>query len=93
MAIIVTAADLPECHEYPTDEAASFGWGVYTTSYEMPHDRILIAHTVPFGDLRPHKLCLSCWCNPVEDEDQPFAIIHNSADRREEIECGTVSIH
>lgn len=46
-------------------------------------------HVVPRGDVREHETATSCWCDPVEDEEEPGLWLHNSADDREAFEQGT----
>lgn len=43
-------------------------------------------HVVPVNDLRVHTSSASCWCMPVETEDDVF--MHNSLDGREKYETG-----
>jgi hypothetical protein len=40
-------------------------------------------HVVPINDLREHKSSHDCWCNPVQDEEEPGVWVHNSMDGRE----------
>lgn len=43
-------------------------------------------HIVPAGDLRDHEADPSCWCLPVEDDDDPGIWVHHAMDRREDRE-------
>lgn len=47
-------------------------------------------HVWPINDLREHRLEEDgvCWCNPIEDEEEPNVIVHNSMDGREDYENG-----
>lgn len=45
-------------------------------------------HIVPIEDLQDHSADPSCWCNPVEDEEDPGIWVHNAMDQREEYERG-----
>lgn len=46
-------------------------------------------HVVPRGDIREHETTPSCWCEPVEDDEEAGLWLHNSADDREAFEQGT----
>ena len=45
-------------------------------------------HVVPIGDLREHESLPTCWCKPVQDEEEPNVWIHNAMDQRETYEDG-----
>lgn len=45
-------------------------------------------HVYPLNDLREHHFDKPCWCNPVEDDEYPWIIIHSSMDGREKFESG-----
>ena len=45
-------------------------------------------HVVPRNDLQKHWITLGCWCNPQRDDEEDSAVIHNSADGREDYETG-----
>jgi hypothetical protein len=45
-------------------------------------------HVGPLGDFREHLLSRQCWCQPREDDEADWVIIHHSMDRREEFENG-----
>lgn len=40
-------------------------------------------HIVPLNDLREHDSARSCWCKPVQDDEEPTVWVHPSMDRRE----------
>jgi hypothetical protein len=62
------------------------GWAVVgPITYE---GRVMHMHVVPNCDLRHHQLDPTCWCNPVQDEDDPLLWGHNSLDQRERYEQG-----
>ena len=46
-------------------------------------------HVVPLGDTQEHEASASCWCEPVEDDEEPGLWLHNSTDEREAFEQGT----
>lgn len=45
-------------------------------------------HVVPEGDLREHDPQPTCWCKPVEDDEEPGLWVHQSMDGREAFETG-----
>ena len=45
-------------------------------------------HVIPVNDYREYITDKNCWCNPLEDEEEPNIIIHNSMDQRELYETG-----
>ena len=47
-------------------------------------------HVIPENDLREHEHSIDCWCAPVRDEEDELLVIHNSMDRRELYETGTL---
>lgn len=49
---------------------------------------VAITHVVPCNDTRLHKLCHTCWCEPDVDAEDPFMLVHESADGRENYEIG-----
>jgi hypothetical protein len=62
---------------------------------ELPEDAMWMAeecdghaHCIPLEDTYPHKLGADCWCQPVEDEDNPFLLLHNAHDGRVDYEEG-----
>lgn len=72
----------PLMHEPDTD----IGWcvvGPVTLDGRPMH-----THVVPNCDMRRHQLDPSCWCQPVEDEEQANLWAHNSLDGREKYEQG-----
>lgn len=57
------------------------------TAVTTQHDNYE-CHVLPVDDIKPHEATEKCWCCPVRDSEPPYALIHNSADRREEFESG-----
>lgn len=45
-------------------------------------------HIVPIGDWRDHDLEPTCWCRPVEDDEEPGLWGHNALDDRLAYERG-----
>lgn len=45
-------------------------------------------HVIPEDDLREHVEDPSCWCMPLQDDEDPAVWIHNALDGREDFETG-----
>lgn len=45
-------------------------------------------HIMPPNDFREHEPYVTCWCKPVEHDEQPGIWLHNAMDRRDEFEDG-----
>ena len=51
-------------------------------------------HVIPENDMKNHKLVgLTCWCSPVEVDDEDGVILHNSMDQRELYSLGEREFH
>ena len=57
-------------------------WGLFQKPGTREH------HVIPLEDLREHECDMSCWCCPVEDDEEVAVNIHNSMDGREAFERG-----
>lgn len=45
-------------------------------------------HVIPINDLRDHASQRTCWCRPVQDDEDDNVWVHNSLDERETYENG-----
>jgi len=71
----------PIMHEQTADN----GWDVVPIDF---NGRLVHTHVVPCGDLKRHQLDPTCWCQPVQDDEDPKLWGHNSLDGREKYEQG-----
>ena len=85
-----SAIELPPCDFWyvPEVEVEGTPWVHYSTSYTEAGEEYEIIHVIPENDLQKHRLCRECWCKPTVDEEEPFMLVHNSADERELFERG-----
>lgn len=58
-----------------TCEHSPLTWAVFPDP-----DKKELEHVIPANDTRTHETA-GCWCEPFEDG---FAVVHNSADHRED---------
>lgn len=86
MPKIVDDEDLPPSDIWQ-EPLEGFGWVSQMLHYSAPGvpERTWV-HVMPINDTHLHRLCRTCWCEPVQDAEQPDVYIHNSADQRERFE-------
>jgi hypothetical protein len=82
---------LGQCASVPPPWRHENGLGWDKVGFYYTHRQYAEVHVVPINDLRPHAEECDCWCHPVEYEPNTWG--HFALDRREDYECGDLSVH